>query len=120
MSENILSRKDAESQLHRFITKKIPIVGWFVSRNNSVQARISGFVDSLSDRVGLVISTESVRINPASRMPTYMIFSHALISASEFRHFDEAEVPEGLHLGAGLRIDFPDGDSLSILEKRDK
>jgi hypothetical protein len=53
-------------------------------------------------------------------MPTYMTFSHALISASEFRHFDEAEVPEGLHLGAGLRIDFPDGDSLSILERRDK
>ncbi len=120
MSSNIISPSDASLLLHRFVTEQIRVAAWFVSSDRSVKCRVDGFVTGYSQADGMFISTEHPHLKPDSTLPAYLIFSHDSVAASTFQYSDDTSVPSGLPVGSGLRIHLPNGDTLTLMEIRDK
>jgi hypothetical protein len=118
MSDNIISPSDARLLIHRFVTERVPVLAWFVSADQSLKVKVTGFVTGFTREVGMVICTESPATKPGTSLPAYMMFSHLAVSDSVFRYSDETELPEDFELGSGLRIDLPNGDALTLAEIR--
>jgi hypothetical protein len=121
MKSNIIPLSDAVLVIDRFVKEAIPAFVWFVSGDRSMKVKISGYVSSLT-REGLAITTLSPATppKPGTKLPVFMTVSRESVVASTFRYSDETEQPEDFVLGSGLRIDFPNGATLTIAEIRDK
>lgn len=53
MSKNEISPDEAGLLIHKLMQKSIPVVAYYI--RNGVQAKVRGFVDSVTDEVGLVV-----------------------------------------------------------------
>jgi hypothetical protein len=58
MSDNTISPDDADLLLHRFVTERIPVAAWFVSADDSMRVKVTGFVSRSTRAAGLHIVNE--------------------------------------------------------------
>jgi hypothetical protein len=115
MSETIISASDASLVLHRFVTEGIPVIAYFVSADRTTSATFRGFLPCFTKEQGLVVGTEYSRTVP---LRAWMTFSDAEVAKASFTYADETTMPEDSGMGSGLRIHLPNGDSLTIVEKK--
>lgn len=114
MSSNMISREDADLILHRLVTERRKSLCMFVSADGKVNGTMTGFVSSVTRELGLVISTS---LNREGEILSFMTFSD--LSGCSFEYADDSEMPQQGTCGSGLRLTFPNGDTLAILEFRD-
>ena len=123
MSANIISPSDAGLVLHRLVTERVGIIVWFVSVDTSVRIKIDGFITSFERRNGLAICSNypsALERDANLPPPVFMMVAHDAVVASSFAYTDETQVDPSFEVGFGLRINLPNGDTLTIMEKRDK
>ena len=116
MSTHIISSSETDLILHKWVTEHVPVIVSFVSADGSVRLRLTGFVNSFTGDLGLVFTTNSL-LKPGAENPTHL--SLLGISGSKCEYSDETVSPDP-SIGSGLRLTLPNGDSLTILEKRSK
>ena len=114
MSSNIIPPDEASLLLHKFVTERVPIVAFLVSPGGDVRVKIQGFVTGFSRDDG-VASKWPKKGDP---IPGFILISADIFAASKFRYSDETELPPGFLLGSGLRMDLPNGNTLTIFEIR--
>lgn len=97
-----ISARDARSILDKLISERLPLVA-FLSTPSGVYAKLSGFLDAVTDELGLVISVT----RPPSAGPGYFEIPAA---KCEFLYGETREFPE-------LQKDFADkyGESALIV-----
>ena len=96
------------------------MAAWFVSSDRSVKCKVDGYVTGLSEADGMFISTEHPQLTPDSSLPAYLILSPDSVAAATFQYSDDTTVPAELPVGSGLRIRLPNGDTLTLMEIREK
>ena len=116
MANSFISPEDAGLVLHRLVTEQLPVVALFSSADDSVKIAIHGFVNNFTRDVGLSICTPFAQQKP---IPATLRLPHDLIVASTFRYSDDSETPKESEVGSGLKIEMPNGNSLTIMEVRD-
>jgi hypothetical protein len=77
MSDNIIPPSEVELLLRPLIFEAIPIVGYFVSADESVRVVLRGFVIAFTSDEGLLISTTSPVLTPDRPSPVTIIFPQA-------------------------------------------
>jgi len=115
MSSNIIPPSEADLLLHRLVTERIRILAWFVSADRSVHAKFVGFVTSSTPDGGLHIGSEWIPLG-GPPIPCWMVLRN--VAGSVCRYSDETEVPPDFEYRSGLRLEMPNGDSLTIMEIR--
>jgi len=120
MSDNTISPQDASLLLHRFVAERIPVLSLFMSADESVIAKVTGFITSFTRDLGMVISLESAALTPNTRLPAHIRFSDQRITDSTFQYADETELPKDYEYSSGLRVNMKDGSTLVIFEIRAK
>src|ERR1035437_8021762 len=114
MSTNIISSSDADLILHKWVTEHVPVIILFVSADKSVRLKLTGFPNSFTSDLGLVFTTESL-YKPTSENLTHVSF--LAIGGSKCEYSDET-VSTDPSIGSALRLTLPNGDTLTILERR--
>jgi hypothetical protein len=114
MSENIIPNSEAELLLHRYVTERVPILAWFVSADKSVRVKLTGFVSCASLEEGLELTSEWPV--PGTPLSAFLVCSG--VDGSWCEYSDETELPVDFKFGSGLRCNMPNGDTLTILERK--
>jgi hypothetical protein len=116
MEDKTISLTEAGLLIQRFVAGRIPVLAWLVSADRSVKVKMRGFVTGFTRDVGMAITTESPTTKPGTLLPAFVMISHLAVAKSVFRYSNGKEIPADSVLGSGLRLDLPNGDTLTIAE----
>lgn len=90
MSEYIISIEEARDLLDKLFSERIPVLAFFTSPTGT-QARLNGFIDSITREGGLVVSAA----RPPSQGPGFISFP-LFDRDLEFSYEDVRVLPEAL------------------------
>ena len=93
MTKNEISVIEADLLLRKLIEEAVPVVAFYASREG-VQARVRGFVEALTEVMGLQLTTNQGAVEARSHFSAPM--GSPVGSGCRFMYGDKRELPESV------------------------
>jgi hypothetical protein len=106
MNKNIISPTEASLLLHKLFSERVSVVAFLISPASQLKLGLTGFIDSITELTGLVISP----VRPASFKDGYLSIK-LLGRDAEFVYSEVREIPEEER----TQFDGAHGDSVLII-----
>jgi hypothetical protein len=93
MSKNEISAVEADLLLRKMINEAIPVIAFYASREG-VQARVRGYIEAITDVMGLQLATNQDA--PETRSHFSIPMGNPVGNGCRFMYGDKRELPESV------------------------